>query len=157
MRFNIKNIKEITILVISIFLVVSCSTQRNFLKEEKYIVKEVNTPELKIELTNVYAKNDSFVVFGKISRIRSFSYHAISGHVDVVIRDSQGDDIEQLSVSKSSPFLKYRRKNSSFKASFSSVPPIGSTIIVGFHKKKIVMYEEFDCGGNVADIKATTN
>jgi hypothetical protein len=157
MKFSTIKLKKITIIFISALFLISCSSQRNLLKEEKYIVKEIKSNDLKIELTNVYSEKESFIISGKLSRIRLFNYAAISGHVDVVIQDQQQNIIEKVSIYKSSPFLKYRKRDSSFKVSFSSIPPAGSIIIVGFHKKKFEDYKIFDCGENVAILERVIN
>ena len=146
-------IKILSIFILSIIFIIGCATQRNLLKEDKYAIHELGTDDLKIEVTNIHLDHGLFVISGRISRISPYKKNSILGHVDVAIISSQGNLIDSISIARRSPFIPYRIQYSSFKATFSTVPPEGSIIRVGFHKKKFVEYKKFDCGANVAVYK----
>lgn len=141
-----------TFILLSVALFVTaigCASRINLVNDGMYSIHIQDTNGIKITTMEISVDNGKFMVAGKLKRANtSRSY---PGHVDVVIIGPNGSVLDQIRVKNKMPFIgRSKRKNSSFKAEFSQIPPEGATVKISFHGKTSSEGDEFDCGEIVA-------
>ncbi len=140
---------SILLSVASFAFAIGCASRINLVEDGMYSIYTQDIKDIKITTMEISVNDGKFMVTGKLKRaITSRSY---PGHVDVSIIGPDGSVLDQISVKNKMPFIgRSKRKNSSFRAEFSQIPPEGATVKISFHGKTSSEGEEFDCGANVA-------
>ncbi len=130
-----------------LLVVTGCATNKSISNVNDFTINENSTNEFKITATETYADDGAFIVSGKIKRKNV--QRSYPGHVDVTVRSADGDVIDHVGTKLDLPFLgRSNRKNSSFSAQFSEVPPKGSNVSVNFHKKSYIEGKQVNCDIN---------
>jgi hypothetical protein len=130
-------------------LIISCGGRTNLVKAGVFAVEEASPAGIKFAETNVYRENGGLLVTGKL--LRTYRSKSYPGHVDIALVAPGGKVVGTASVKNKMPFIgRSKRKTSSFRAKFTTVPPEGSTIHVRFHRKGSSETGQFDCGSNIA-------
>ena len=136
-------------LCVQVVLILGCGGRTNLVKEGVFGVEEASPAGIEIAETNVYRDNGGLLVTGRL--LRTYRSKSYPGHVDIAIVTPSGDVVGTASVKNRMPFIgRSKRKTSSFRAKFTTVPPEGSTIHVRFHRKGSSETGQFDCGSNIA-------
>jgi hypothetical protein len=134
--------------LVVVFLV-GCAGNSDLVKAGFFKVGASSPTGIKITGTKVHNDDGTLVVSGRL--MRTYRAKSYPGHVDIAIVAPDGRIVDQASVKNKLPFVgRSKRKNSSFKARFATVPPEGSTIHVIFHRKGSPETTLFDCGSNIA-------
>jgi len=148
---KIKSFKFIFTSVITMMLLVvtGCAANKNLSFVNNFTIQENSTKDIKITKTRAYIDDGTFVVSGKLKR--QYIRKSCPGHIDIAVIDPDGSVFDHVSTKLTLPFnSRSKRKNSTFEAQFTQMPPKGSTIRINFHNKSSLNNKQFDCGVNAA-------
>ncbi len=123
----------------------------NLLKEQTVTVNRKNSNDAGIGFVKLVQDGDVLSVSGTV-QLRN---KLVRGHVDVVVYAADGSILTKTSTHTILKKRSIRRGVSAKRTAFFSVdipvvPPNGSDVRIGYHKRGYDVPESFDCGKNVA-------
>ncbi len=120
----------------SLLLVLGCAPNRASLVESNNVsVERMATPHVYFPWVDVFRENGAAVVKGAI-RQRYQHKHSMSGHIDVLLSDPDGQVIEQAQASIRPHRLTRRGpKQAHFDVPLTTMPPDGAVIRVQYHNR----------------------
>lgn len=130
---------NLLVAVTTLLIVTGCVGKRIDLVESKSITLDQRSPaNLKMN-TSVYNDDGNLVILGRIDR-GSLDQQRILGHIDILIIDSQGDELSSIQARfQKLPTWRHGPNPVAFRAELPGTPPAGARIIVKYdtetHKK----------------------
>lgn len=99
---------------------------------------QVNYQPTKVKISNINVKKEQgmFVISGVIKR-RSYNSHALPGHLDVQVVDSQNEILQQGTIKVSGLNLRRNRNGRQFRISLDNTLPKGSYIKLDWHDNQM--------------------
>jgi hypothetical protein len=123
-----------TLLVITALstIIAGCTGKRVDLVESKAITLVQRSPENLAMSTSIFNDDGNLVILGSVSR-GPLSKQLIPGHVDILITDSNGEELSSIQAHfRKLPSRRHGANPVAFRAELPGTPPLGSQIVIKY-------------------------